>query len=493
METRPPKFRTDETGTDIPAEGPTPSKSPENQSEVEAVNSASLLETAEAINGQSAENAELVENAEHGNALPIDTATATNPLQKPLTPIVELLRNVKDGRINAHQCKVTNRQIALTPTSQNRDLPVALYQSLRLPTGFKSCESGEEMFDQIRSLIQHHGMLTERQSRLVAYWSMAGWFADFLPFMPTLVITGPAFAADALLRILQCVCRRPVLLAGISPASLRAITSNDVMPTLLIRTSQLNKTMASLLEASSQPGYFVSSGKDVWQFYGAKCIYLGGDGDPQILGGRSIHVRAGQKTSELGRSFPTKDAVQDLQNQMLYYRLIAHDDVAASSFRVTGFLPELCAMAQVLAAPLEGEPEPQKGIIELLREVNEQVRADYSGGLNAMILKAVLWHCHQNDQQQVLVREIAQKVNDFYSEEGESLRVSNETVGHSLKSLGLYTRRLGRTGRGLSLDKVTQKRAHELSYTNEAYPNGDSVPDCAHCHTVQVVENAQIV
>ena len=105
---------------------------------------------------------------------------------------------MKDGRINAYRCEVINRKIALTATPQNRDLPIALYKSLRLPTAFKSCDSGREMFDHIRSLIQHHGMLTERQSRLVAYWSMAGWLADFLPFMPTLVITGPAFAADAL-------------------------------------------------------------------------------------------------------------------------------------------------------------------------------------------------------------------------------------------------------------------------------------------------------
>jgi hypothetical protein len=34
--------------------------------------------------------------------------------------------------------------------------------------------------------------------------------------------------------------------------------------------------------------------------------------------------------------------------------------------RVTGFLPELCAMAQVLGAPIVGDPELQKGIIDLL-------------------------------------------------------------------------------------------------------------------------------
>jgi hypothetical protein len=45
-------------------------------------------------------------------------------------------------------------------------------------------------------------------------------------------------------------------------------------------------------------------------------------------------------------------------------------------------------MAQVLGAPFEGEPELQNGIIELLRELNEQVRADSSCGLNAMVLRA---------------------------------------------------------------------------------------------------------
>ena len=488
MEKQPQSSSTDAIDRDTPRELPTSSDGAAGPSAIGAVDSVPLFETSEPSNGQSTKNTEHIEKTTSK-----DIPAAANPRQKLPTPIVELIRNMKDGFINARRCEVTDGTITLTATPQDRNLPIALYKSLRLPTGFKKCDSGREMFDRIRTLIQHHAMLSERQSRLVAYWSMACWFADFLPFMPTLVITGPVLAADALLRILQCVCRRPVLLAGISPASLRAITSNDVMPTLLIRTSQLNKAMVALLEASNQPGYFVSSGKDVWQFYGAKCIYVTGDGNPQIVGGRSIHVRAGRKGSELGRLLPTKEAVQDLQNQMLFYRLVAHDDVASSTFRVTGFLPELCAMVQVLGAPLEGETELQKGIIELLRELNEQVRADCSCGLSAMVLRAVLWHCHQPDQQQILVHEIAEKVNEFYREEGESLRVSNETVGHALKNLGLYTRRLGSAGRGLSLDKVTQKRTHELSYTNEAYPNGDVVPACGYCHTMQVLENTQIV
>src|ERR1700688_5147518 len=104
----------------------------------------------------------------------------------------------------------------------------------------------------------------------------------------------------------------------------------------------------------------------------------------------------------------------------------------------------------------------QKGVIELLKEFDEQVRVDRSCELNAMVLKGVLSHCHQVDSQRVFVREIAATVNDFYREEGESLKISNKKVGHVLKNLGLYTRRLGNAGRGLILDRASKNRAHEL-------------------------------
>jgi hypothetical protein len=91
--------------------------------------------------------------------------------------------------------------------------------------------------------------------------------------------------------------------------------------------------------------------------------------------------------------------------------------------------------------------ELQSGIIELLKERDEQSRVDRASGQDGTVLKAVLWHCHQPDQQQVFAHEIAATANQIYSEEGESLKISSETVGHVLKNLGLYTRRLGNAGR----------------------------------------------
>ena len=75
-------------------------------------------------------------------------------------------------------------------------------------------------------------------------------------------------------------------------------------------------------------------------------------------------------------------------------------------------------------------------------------------------------------------------------EDGESLKVSSETVGHVLKYLGLYSRRLGNAGRGLVFDKATQSQAHRLG---EAYDVLTSEPSCEYCHEVQQPQAEELV
>lgn len=371
-------------------------------------------------------------------------------------------------------------------------LPPALYRSLLLPTSAEGFISDRKLFDSIVALLRKHVMLSEKECSLLAYWSIATWFPDFLPFIPSVVITGPAAAADLLLRTLAAVCRRPVLLADASPAVLSALPLGALSPTLLMREPQLNKRMAALLDASSQPGYLVRRNKDFQPFYCAKCIYIGEAAKNQLSTANSIHIRVGGNSRRSLQPLPTDDVIQGFQNELLFYRVIRHDVAAASKFRVPGFQPEVCAMAHVLVASID-DLELRNGIIELLKERDEQSRVDRASGQDGIVLKAVLWHCHQSDQQQVFVREIAATANRIYSEEGESLKIGNETVGHVLKNLGLYTRRLGNTGRGLVLDKITQFRAHELGYANEVLPDSAGVPACGYCHKLQLIQTEEVV
>lgn len=203
-----------------------------------------------------------------------------------------------------------------------------------------------------------------------------------------------------------------------------------------------------------------------------------------------IHVNVTSGVLLLGHRVPTDESVQELQNQLFFYRACNRDLVEVSRFRASGLLPELCAVARQLGAAIVDDAELQKGIIELLQEQDEQARVDRAGGLKGVILKAVLFHCHQSDEQQVFAGEIADTVNRIYVDEGESRKVSSETVGHVLKDLGLYSRRLGSAGRGLILDRSTQLRAHKLSSAYEVLPN---LPHCGYCHELQVLQSEDVM
>jgi hypothetical protein len=160
--------------------------------------------------------------------------------------------------------------------------------------------------------------------------------------------------------------------------------------------------------------------------------------------------------------------------------------VGFDDFEPRTLSPEASAVALQLGAAIIDDRALQQGILDLVKEKDEQDRADRTMAVSAMVLKAVLHHCHEGEQQRVHVRELAATVNNLYRNEGESTKLSNERLGHVLKNLGLYTRRLNSAGRGLVLDSATRIRAHELSYVNEVLPE---VPLCGHCQILQIPEN----
>lgn len=414
------------------------------------------------------------------------------------TALVELIRRKSNREIDIAVLRASEKTspAAAWLNEQPKRLPampLSLYKSLILPSGLHGFGPAHELFDSILALLQKHVMLPKKECSILAYWSIATWFTDYLPFLPTVVITGTASAADLLLRTLVAVCRRPVLLADVNPAVVRALPLAELKPTLLIREPQLSKRTAALLDACSHPGYLVHGGKDFQQVYCAKCIYVGEFAKDHLFASNSIHLHVSENSLGALYVLPTEGTIEDFQNRLLAYRFRAHDRVAASNFRVAGFRPEVCAIAQVLGAPIVGDAELQRGVIELLKERDEQSRGERASGQHGVVLRAVLSHCHQPDRQHVLVREIATTANEIYREEGESLKISNETVGHVLKSLGLYTRRLGNTGRGLMLDKATQSRVHELGRASEVLPDGSGVPACGHCYKLQSPESQEIV
>jgi len=364
-----------------------------------------------------------------------------------------------------------------------------LFDSLILPAGVQGFSTTRKLFDSISALLRKHVMLSSKDCALLAYWAIATWFTDYLPFLPSVVVSGPASTADLLLRTLAAVCRRPVLLGELSPAILRKLPINEITPTLLVREPQLSRYMSALLNASNQPGYLFLRGKTFQQLYCPKCIYAGECFKTSPATSNSLHINLGGSAPARRHSLPTKDEITSFQNRLLSYRLLNHDKVATANVHVSELRPEISMVAEVLAAAIVDDLELQKGVIEALEDRDEQSRVDRATGVNGLVLRAVLLHCHQRDQRK-FVREIADTANRFYAEDGESLRLSSETVGHVLKDLGLFSRRIGNAGRGLVFDKATQSHAHRLS---RAYDLLISESSCEYCHELQQPQAEEVV
>jgi len=193
------------------------------------------------------------------------------------------------------------------------------------------------LFNSIRDLLKRYSHCL-RQDEILAYWCVASWFPDALDFIPRLTITGLRFSADVLFRVLRCVSRRPVLLAGMNSAVLKTIPINELMPTLLIRETRLSKRTAELLDALDQKDYFVASGTELGQFYCAKCIYLGEDHTREAVVPDGIHVHVGDiRLSAL--HLPTDCEIETFQNQLFRYCPFHYDRVKLSRFAAQGLLP----------------------------------------------------------------------------------------------------------------------------------------------------------
>jgi hypothetical protein len=332
-------------------------------------------------------------------------------------------------------------------------------------------------------------MLSRKECSLLAYWAIATWFADRLTGFPSVVISGPVSTADLLLRTLMAVCRRPVLLGELSPAILRKLPIDELTPTLLIREPRLNRQMSALLNASNQPWYLFLSGKTFQRLYCPKCIYVGEGLKNASDMSTSIRINLTGNEFRPDYLLPTDEEVTSFQNRLFSYRLLNRDKIALPNVDVSGFRPEISVIADVLAAAIIDDPDLQRGVIELLKDRDEQSRVDRATGVNGLVLQAVLIHCHQKDQRK-FVREIAATSNRLSAEDGESLKLSSETVGHILKNLGLYTRRLGNAGRGLVFDKATQSHAHSLGHEYDVLTLETT---CEYCHQLQPSQSEEVV
>lgn len=102
--------------------------------------------------------------------------------------------------------------------------------------------------------------------------------------------------------------------------------------------------------------------------------------------------------------------------------------------------------------------------------------------LHSAVIEALLALSHQAGKESGGVAEITTAVNAILERRGESLEMNPRAVGSLLRVLGLPTRRLGASGRSITLLNSVRRRIHELAEEYKIIGETTASKMCAQCY-----------
>jgi hypothetical protein len=343
-----------------------------------------------------------------------------------------------------------------------------------VPAPTKPDQQTSELYTDIKQMIARSTFLGEGDSALVAFWAMSTWFREALQVFPILLVSGPAFEANRVLNVLNDLCYAPALLAGFRRGDL-----NDLHGcTFLISEPHLDKRTATLLGNLTNRNFLLVEEGSLLGFAGSRAVYIG---ENSAIGKipHSIHVHATPALAQnavVHRSLRAE--IEGFRKRILAYQTKHLGKVRSLEFNPRGLSPELTVIGNTLGSCIFEAPQLQTQLVALLRPQAQQQITDRSDSDEALVVGATLAFCHQG-KGEVFAKEIAVEVNRLLEARGETRKLSPEKVGHKLKKMGLYTRRLSQAGNGLILDQVTKVRIHEVAV---GYLGEDSIEEDENLH-----------
>lgn len=331
------------------------------------------------------------------------------------------------------------------------------------------------LFDAIAAFIARYSGLGQDNAALLTFVSLSSFFFDCANMSTCILLFGPPIPAISLLRVMECVCRHPILSAG---SSVRGLPP-ELRPTRLI--AQADTNLERELAALQFRGVHSSSGVPR-EINGTTLIYAGESEFKTPFSEVCLALSVGFDAP----SFSIQDeqletpTIIGIQNQLLTYRLQNYSRVKSSRFDVPEFSGFAREFARTLGASIVDAPDLQARLVELLRPQDKADRTRNAVTLEAIILEALVVACHER-KASIHVGEIAVLANGILKEREEPVKISPKQAGGSLKKLGIQTTRLDSGGRGIYLLGGQCARIHELGRAFGVASLRQGLPGCAYC------------
>jgi hypothetical protein len=401
--------------------------------------------------------------------------------------MIELVRNSDADRIKLAHWDGSSISICTRVDLDGRTfVPPALHDSVleivNLPSNATDYGSTAALFDDLRRLFREHPSLSEEGVSKVAFCALATWFPESTP--PPLLVSAPNASGSRLLREqLRCACRRSVIIGDITRSGLWSLPL-ALRPTIIIARPNPTKDLLRILRTMSQPGVCVPQRGQLFDIFCPLVVSTEQPITDSWLLESSIQVELMATATRFSRipQQALREMSRDLQAKLLSYRFRNFVKVEQSDFDAPQLAFPTREIARTLGDCIVDDRELQSRVVPLLEEQDEDVRVRRTTTFEAVVIEAALLFCHEKREREwAYVGEFATVANAILEGRGEQIKLEPRSVGDILRSLGLFTRRLGCAGRGVLLVSEIRRKIHEIARRFAVRSLDDGVDRCEFC------------
>jgi hypothetical protein len=379
-----------------------------------------------------------------------------------------------DGRNFATQPATSHCGRTYTPGL----VPSGLAQAVRFPRPSKAFGAAATLANSMLDFLCRYAHLAADAAGLLVGFCLASWFVDCLPVAPVLYLLGPDNETELVLRLLGCLCRRPVLLSDLNVPAL-ATLPRDLDPTLLIGQRNLPRQVVRVLVASNNHRFYIARGRSQLHAYGAKAL----SANPESVNELDVRVTVSPALKELPMltDAAERDFADDFQAKLLRYRMVNRQRVSAAQIDIRDFVPAMRDEARAWLAPICDCPDLQRTVSGCLLQQSREVATAGLADDRCLVAEAALFFCHEATTEQFFVGDLAERVNDLLKGRHEDRALTAKKVGLLLRALGIHGERVVKGYRILLTDSV-REQIHAAARDYQVPPVQDGVARCRSCH-----------
>jgi hypothetical protein len=356
-------------------------------------------------------------------------------------------------------------------------IPNGLARAIRFPGPSKAFGTATQLSASMSRFLHRCANLPAGTTEILIAFSLASWFIDCFPVAPLLHLLGPDNEIARVLRLVGCLCRRPILLGDLDIAALSTLPCN-LDPTLLVNQRNIGRRLAHVLLASNHRHFRVARGKGEIHALGAKALAS----TPEFANGAGVRI----SLAPVQQALPTltnaeeTEIAGDFQAKLLRFRMVNYQRVCDAEVDTRVFVPAMRDEVRAWLAPICDCPDLYKVVSNFLLQQSREADGDRMSDDRCVVAEAALFFCHRPDTGHFFVGELAEMVNALLTGRHDDRVLTDKKVGLLLRALGIRGERVVR-GYKVSLTDAVRGQIHRLAEAYQVVPTQDGVARCSYC------------